>query len=98
MRSARPETERLRADLDHLGLASAADLAASEKAMALAVRPGLAMPVAATPFRAAARRRLLTLAFAADRRLQRMLARPVAAPLQRAYGAVRRAARQVLAG
>jgi hypothetical protein len=97
VRTARPEAERLRAGLERLGLASAASLAAGEEAIASAVPPGLAMPATGkTSLTALARRRLLAIGFVADRRMQRLLARPLAAPLQRAYGAVRRAARRVL--
>ena len=97
VRTARPEAARLRVGLERLGLASAASLAAGEEAIASAVPPGLAMPATGkTSLTALARRRLLAIGFVADRRMQRLLARPLAAPLQRAYGAVRRAARRVL--
>jgi hypothetical protein len=69
----------------------------SASALARAVSPGLALPTTApSPVPLAVRSRLMTVAFAADRRLQRLLARPAAAPLRRAYGALRRAARPAL--
>jgi GT2 family glycosyltransferase/glycosyltransferase involved in cell wall biosynthesis len=99
MRSTRPESSRLRADVERLGLDPAASLAAGESAMASAVLPGLAMrPMPRTSFGGLVRHRLLTFGFIADRRMQRVLARPLAAPLRRAYGAARRAARHVLNG
>jgi hypothetical protein len=97
LRSARPEAERLRAGLEGLDLGSAASLFAGEQAMARAVRPDLA-PDDAPPLGALAGSRLTGYAFVADRRIQSILARPVAAPLRRAYGAVRRAARHALIG
>jgi len=82
-----PRRERLRAGLERLGLASAASLAAGEEAIASAVPPGLAMPATGkTSLTALARRRLLAIGFVADRRMQRILARPLAAPLQRHTG------------
>jgi len=81
VRTARPEAARLRVGLERLGLASAASLAAGEEAIAAAVLPGLALPAITSPSVAAAtRRRLLAFAFVADRRMQRILARPLAAP------------------
>ena len=63
-------------------------------------RLGVALPAPPppSPFPARARHRLLAHLFAADRRLQALLARPGAAPLQRTYSALRRAARQALRG
>jgi GT2 family glycosyltransferase/glycosyltransferase involved in cell wall biosynthesis len=77
---------------------SAAHLAESAAALARAVSPGLALPATApSPVPHAVRSRLMTAAFAADRRLQRLLVRPGAAPLRPAFGIVRRAARWLLA-
>jgi GT2 family glycosyltransferase len=99
MRSSRAEADRLRAGLDRLGLEAACGLAAGESALAAAVLPDLSIPE--TPrisLVALARRRLYAIGFLADRRMQRLLARPIAAPFRRAYGAVREAARHLLAG
>jgi GT2 family glycosyltransferase len=99
MRSSRPEADRLRAGLDRLGLDAAFEVAAGEAALAAAGLPDLAIPEARrTSLGALARRHLYTIGFLADRRMQRLLAPPIAAPFRRAYGAARRAARHFLAG
>lgn len=98
MRSSRPGTDRLRAGLERLGLDVASGLAAGEAAIASAVLPDLEIPrTPGTSLRALARRRLYTIGFLADRHLQGLLAQPIAAPLRRAYGALRQAARSLLA-
>lgn len=73
-------------------------LGESASALAAAVSPELALPMPPPPsIRTAIRSRLMTIAFVADRRLQRLLARPGAAPLRPAFGFVRRAGRRLIA-
>ncbi len=98
MRSSRPEAEGLRSGLERLGLAPLTQLEERAETLA-AVVPKLSAPLTAgSPVAAIVRPRLMAAAFAADRRLQGLLARPLAAPLRGAYQALRQAARRVLTG
>jgi GT2 family glycosyltransferase len=96
LRSPRPLGERLRAGLERTNLASAARLAEGVSALAGVVSPGLALTADPSSGSHPLRSGWTVLAFTADRAVQRLLARPGAAPLRRVYGAARGAARRIL--